>query len=59
MRYCTLLTVVLNYFPIFQLHFDGVTGNIQFSEYGFRKNYNFDVYNVGLNNGPYKVKYFT
>ncbi|WAR00270.1 GRIA2-like protein [Mya arenaria] len=37
------------------LHFSGVTGNIEFDEYGFRKNYKFDVYNVGLNNGPNKI----
>ena len=40
---------------IVQVHFSGVTGNIEFDEYGFRKNYKFDVYNVGLNNGPIKV----
>ncbi|XP_053398486.1 glutamate receptor 2-like [Mercenaria mercenaria] len=38
-----------------KLHFDGVTGNIEFNEYGFRRNYKFDVYNVGLNNGPNKI----
>ncbi|KAH3842121.1 hypothetical protein DPMN_115609, partial [Dreissena polymorpha] len=38
-----------------KLHFDGVTGNIEFDEYGFRKQYKFDVYNVGLNIGPNKI----
>ena len=40
---------------IFQLHFDGVTGNVEFDETGMRKNYKFDVYNVGLQYGPEKV----
>ena len=32
-----------------------MTGNIEFDENGFRKNYKFDVYNVGLQYGPEKV----
>ena len=40
---------------LFQLHFEGMTGNVEFDEYGFRKNYDLDVYNVGLQYGPEKV----
>ena len=32
-----------------------MTGNIEFDRSGLRKNYKFDVYNVGLQYGPEKV----
>ncbi|KAL3878269.1 hypothetical protein ACJMK2_030634 [Sinanodonta woodiana] len=38
-----------------ELKFDGVTGNVGFDRFGFRKDYTFDVFNVGLDEGPTKI----
>ena len=41
---------------LLQIHFEGVTGHVEFDDHGFRKNYDLDVYNVGLQIGPEKVQ---
>ena len=37
------------------MRFRGVTGHVEFDEQGFRRNYDLDVFNVGLQTGPEKV----
>ena len=39
------------------MRFRGVTGHVEFDEQGFRKNYDLDVFNVGLQTGPEKVQH--
>ncbi|KAK3606415.1 hypothetical protein CHS0354_042068 [Potamilus streckersoni] len=38
-----------------ELDFEGLTGRIRFDENGFRKDYELNVFTVGLDTGPFKI----